>query len=137
MKRKETKKESIIKLTSALLVWAIIMTVLFFPYEKSEAAINTNSVDSLTDLYKRSAPNYDLNLARNLNAVRQATGEQLKRWRDLKAATNAPNMKVRWNDFGGSPDVIYDFAQPPFRERRKKPVALLFRITPRCSVFPI
>ena len=110
MKRRETKKDSIIKLTSALLVWAIIMTVLFFPYEKSEAAINTSSVNSLTDLYKRSAPNYDLNLESNLNAVRQATGEQLNALAGLKAATNAPNMTVRWNDFGGSPDVIYDFA---------------------------
>ena len=51
-----------------------------------------------------------MNLASNLNAVRQATGEQLNALAGLKAATNSPNMTVRWNDFGGSPDVIYDFA---------------------------
>ncbi len=115
MKRKEARKDSIIKLTSALLVWAIIMTVLFFPYEKSEAAINTDSVESLTDFYSRAVPDYDLNLASNLNNVRQATGDQLNALAGLKAAANAPNMTVRWNDFGGSPDVLYDFASAPFQ----------------------
>ena len=86
----------------------MILTVLFFPYkEKPKPQSNAND---LTALYKRPAPNYDLNLASNLNAVRQATGEQLNALAGLKAATNSPNMTVRWNDFGGSPDVIYDFA---------------------------
>ncbi len=95
-------------LTVALLVWAIILTVLFFPKAKADAA--ANPVADLTALYKRPAPNYDLNLASNLNAVRQATGEQLNALEGLKAATNSPNMTVRWSNFGGSPDVIYDFA---------------------------
>ncbi|CAN5682598.1 hypothetical protein BH20ACI4_BH20ACI4_09230 [soil metagenome] len=115
MKRERLEKNSITKIAAAFLVWAILLTVLFFPRTETEAAINTDSVNNMTDLYKRSAPNYDLNLASNLNAVRQASGEQLNALAGLKAAANAPNMTVRWNDFGGSPDVLYDFASAPFQ----------------------
>ena len=110
MKREITRKDSIIKLTSALLVWAILLTVLFFPNGKAEAAASNNSAANLTNLYKRSAPDFDLNLASNLQNARQATGDQLSALASLKAASNAPNMQVRWNDFGGSPDAMYDFA---------------------------
>lgn len=110
MKREITRKDSIIKLTSALLVWAILLTVLFFPNGKTEAAASDNSAANLANLYKRSAPQFDLNLASNLQNFRQATGDQLNALASLKAATGAPNMEVRWNDFGGSPDAMYDFA---------------------------
>lgn len=115
MKREGKVNNSIKSLTVALLVWAIALTVLFFPETKTEAAANNNSVADLTALYKRPAPNYDLNIENRLQAVRQATGEQLNALAGLKAATNAPNMTVRWNDFGGSPDVIYDFASAPLQ----------------------
>ncbi len=32
----------------------------------------------------------------------------------LKDSSGAANMSVRWSDFGGSPDVVYDFASAPF-----------------------
>lgn len=115
MKRESKVNNSIKGLTVALLVWAIFLTILFFPKTKTEAAANNSSVADLTALYKRPAPNYDLNLANGLNAVRQATGEQLSALAGLKTATGAPNMTVRWNDFGGSPDVIYDFASAPLQ----------------------
>ena len=115
MKRESKVNNSIKSLTVALLVWAIVLTVLFFPKTKTEAAANNNPVADLTALYKRPAPNYDLNLANSLGAIRQATGEQLNALAGLKTATNAPNMTVRWNDFGGSPDVIYDFASAPLQ----------------------
>lgn len=83
----------------------------YFPNKKSEAAPNTNS---LPNLYKRSAPDFDYNLSRNLQNLRQMTSEQIAALDQLKAATNAPNMQMRWNDFGGSPDVIYDFASQSF-----------------------
>ena len=114
MKREITRKDSIIKLTSALLVWAILLTVLFFPNGKAEAAASDNSAANLTNLYKRSAPDFDLNLAGNLQNFRQATGDQLNALASLKAASNAPNMQVRWNEFGGSPDSMYDFASQSF-----------------------
>ena len=114
MKRESKVNNSIKSLTVALLVWAIVLTVLFFPKTKTEAAANNTAAD-LTALYKRPAPNYDLNLANGLGAIRQATGEQLNALAGLKAATNAPEMTVRWNDFGGSPDVIYDFASAPLQ----------------------
>ena len=113
MKREETRKDSIIQLTSALLVWAILLTVLLFPNRKTEAAASNNSIANLTNLYKRPAPDFDLNLASNLQNFRQATGEQLNALANLKTAANAANITVRWNDFGGSPDVIYDFASAP------------------------
>jgi hypothetical protein len=115
MKRNVTTdtKDVMIKLTSALLIWAIIFTVIFFPYDSADAATNTNNA-SIDRLYKRSAPQFDLNASRNLQNLRQASGEQLNALNSLKNGTNASNMQVRWNDFGGSPDVIYDFASQPF-----------------------
>ena len=113
-KLKETKKEILIKLASVLIVWAIIITGIILPTTKTQAALSGNSVSSLTDLYRRSAPNYDLNLTRNLQNLRQMTGDQLATLNNLKAATNATNMTVRWNDFGGSPDTMFDFASAPF-----------------------
>jgi hypothetical protein len=115
MKRNETRetKQILVKLTTVFLVWAIILTVLIFPYDSAQAATDTNT-KPLEQLYKRSAPQFDLNTARNLQNLRQATGEQLEALNNLKAAANASNMQVRWNDFGGSPDVIYDFASEPF-----------------------
>jgi len=101
------------KLTSALLVWAILLTVLIFPYYPANAATNTNTTP-VEQLYKRSAPQFDLNASRNLQNFRQATGEQLNALNSLKAGSNASDMQMRWNDFGGSPDVVYGFASQPF-----------------------
>lgn len=57
---------------------------------------------------------YDLNAARALNGVRVATAGQLQALNALKASTGATAMTARWNDFGGSPDVIYDFVSPAY-----------------------
>lgn len=78
------------------------------PLASTEAASGTE--DPIANMYRRPAPQFDLNTAQVLQPVRQATGEQLAILAGLKASLNAPNMTVRWNDFGGSPDVIYDFA---------------------------
>ena len=115
MKRNATTdaKNTLVRLTSALLIWAIIFTVIFFPYNSVEAAAGTNNA-AVDQIYKRSAPQFDLNASRNLQNFRQATGEQLNALNGLKAASNASDMQVRWNDFGGSPDVVYGFASQPF-----------------------
>jgi Zn-dependent metalloprotease len=55
-----------------------------------------------------------LNVSRNIPNARVATAEQLSAIAGFKNAVNAPNMTVRWNDFGGSPDVMYDFASPSY-----------------------
>ena len=113
-RRIETKtNNTLTRLTAAFLVWAIIFTALLFPYYPTQAASST-SVTSIDQLYKRSAPQFDLNASRNLQNLRQASGEQLNALNNLKTAANASNMQVRWNDFGGSPDVVYDFASQPF-----------------------
>lgn len=109
----ETGKEVFIKLTCITIVWAIVITGLILPTMKAQAAVNNSNADQLTNLYRRSAPDFDLNLANNLQNLRQATGAQTAALNSLKTAVNAPQMTVRWNDFGGSPDVIYDFASAP------------------------
>src|SRR5688572_5923854 len=113
-KFKDTRKDILMRLASVLVVWAIVITgIVVVPFEKAQAATNNNA-GSLPNLYKRSAPNFDLNLSRNLQNLRQATGAQTAALNTLKSSTNATNMTVRWNDFGGSPDVLYDFASAPF-----------------------
>lgn len=91
---------------------AVVFTAFYLPSSPAGAASNSD-VNALTQIYKRPAPNYDLNLTRNIQNLRQATGEQLAALNNLKAAANAPNMTVRWNDFGGSIDAVYDFASQP------------------------
>ena len=112
-KMKTNKKDALVRLSIVGLVWALVLTVLWFPFHTSKAAANNNA-RPFEQLYQRSAPQFDYNLSRNLPNLRVATSEQLAALDNLKAASNAPNMRVRWNDFGGSPDVIYDFASQPF-----------------------
>lgn len=116
MKSKDINKkdEILIRLASALMVWAVVITGIILPFEKAQAATNNTNINSLTNLYRRSAPNFDLNLSRNLQNLRHLTGAQTSALDALKTSANAPNMTVRWNDFGGSPDVIYDFASASF-----------------------
>jgi Zn-dependent metalloprotease len=89
---------------------AIALSGLWLPVRTADAAAAT---DPMMEVYRRPAPNFDLNLSRNLPSVRLATGEQLSALAGLKSATNSPDMTVRWNSFGGSPDVMYDFATAP------------------------
>ena len=111
---KKKLRETFIKSASLLVMLAIAITGLYLPFGKTQAATNNSEVNSLGQLYQRSAPNYDLNLASNLQNLRQATGAQTAALNNLKAAVNAPNMTARWNEFGGSPDVMYDFASQSF-----------------------
>ncbi len=64
------------------------------------------------DMYDRPAPDYDLNLATSAAATRQATGVQSAALATLEG--QAPGVRVRWNDFGGSPDVVMDFASATY-----------------------
>lgn len=112
MKRKlqNINRSNGFRLIMAVAVIAIIAAVLWQPFEASEAALKAKA----EDFYKRPAPNYDLNTAIALPNIRQATNEQLAALDALKTAAAAPNMTSRWNDFGGSPDVMYDFASKPY-----------------------
>ncbi|HZH35047.1 MAG TPA: M36 family metallopeptidase, partial [Pyrinomonadaceae bacterium] len=107
-------KNTILKISSIALVWAIVLTSIYVPSGKvSAASVDSSNAAELSQFYQRSAPNFDLNQARNLAGLRQATSQQLSALQNFKAATGSPNATVRWNDFGGSPDVIYDFASQP------------------------
>ena len=110
MKRNIEKRRSHgfrVSFTIALLAVAGFALLNSFGTQHAAPALNT---DPVAKLYERSSPAFDLNLSRNLQNVRVATGEQLAAIDGLKAAAGAPAMTVRWNDFGGSPDVMYDFA---------------------------
>ena len=113
MKRKVNMKR--IGRMTPVAVFAIVLAaaaaIFWYPTDRSQAAA---AQDPIGNMYRRSAPNFDLNTSSNLHNVRIATGEQLAALENLKAATNAPNMATRWNDFGGSPDVMYDFASQSF-----------------------
>lgn len=108
-----TKKDIYVKLTSILAIWAIVITGLVLPTIKTRAAVSNSNADQLTNFYRRSAPDFDLNLAQNLQNLRRATSAQTAALDALRTSANAPQMTVRWNEFGGSPDVIYDFASAP------------------------
>jgi hypothetical protein len=93
-------------------VVAILGAMISLPFDTGKAAPGTSEV--VKELYKRPAPNFDLNASLHLPNVRQATSAQLAALNNLKTLVNSPNMATRWNDFGGSPDVIYDFASQPY-----------------------
>lgn len=105
--------KKIVNFVVAAAIIAGITVTLWQPVGKTAAATPGSLSDPIAKMYKRPAPNYDLNSVRNLPGVRVATGQQLAALDSLKAAANAPGMTSRWNSFGGSPDVMYDFASQP------------------------
>ncbi len=118
MKRVEEKslRSAVTRISAAVLVLAIVATSFYYPFSAAttvSASSNQETVADLTQFNRRSAPDFDLNESINLAGLRQATGEQLAAFENLKQTTNASNAKIRWNEFGGSPDAIYDFASAP------------------------
>src|SRR5688500_19958333 len=97
-----------ISLTTAA---AILGAMVSLPFDTGKAAPGAS--ETVKELYKRSAPNFDLNASLHLPNVRQATSAQLAALNNLKTSVNAPNMTTRWHDSGGSTDVMYDFASQP------------------------
>ena len=97
---------------SLIAVAAILGAMVWSPFDTGKAAPGVP--ETVKELYKRPAPNFDFNATRNLPNLRQATAAQLSALDELKASVNSPNMTTRWNDFGGSPDVLYDFASPAY-----------------------
>lgn len=111
--KKTLRKRSIVRfvilLTAAVAILAALSSL---PFDTGKAAPGASEV--VKELYKRPAPNFDLNASLHLPNVRQATSAQLSALNNLKTSVDSPNMTTRWNDFGGSPDVIYDFASQPY-----------------------
>src|SRR5687767_1101357 len=101
-----------IKPIIGVLICVGIITAALWNQSGTTEASSANK-DIVAKIYEKAAPNFDLNEMRALPAVRVATGDQLAALTNLKTTLNAPNMTVRWSDFGGSPDVIYDFATAP------------------------
>ena len=113
MKNTIDKRAKITRFRVAIAVFTMVAVALtWVPFENAKAA--PGGTDPLANMNRRSVPNYDLNATRNLQNLRIATGDQIAALNSLKAAANAPNMTARWNSFGGSPDVLYDFASQPF-----------------------
>ncbi|HLL73847.1 MAG TPA: M36 family metallopeptidase, partial [Pyrinomonadaceae bacterium] len=94
------------------IIASLILTTLLAP--GSQAAATAGAATARPDdLYTRPAPDFDLNSVQKVAAVRQATGAQLAALETFKANAAGSNPTVRWNDFGGSPDVVMDFASAP------------------------
>lgn len=113
-KANQKSKRAGFRILTALLVWAFILTITYLPIRPAKAAGNQASSSLLARIYQRPAPQFDLNKSRALKNMRTATGAQLSALDKLKTATGSPNATARWNDFGGSIDVVYDFASQPF-----------------------
>ncbi len=100
-----------IRAFTILLAFAIALTGLSIPGTRVNASgAKSATKDEAARMYARPAPNFDLNLSRNVRNLRQATADQLGAAEGLKANTAASGMTVRWNEFGGSPDVLMNFA---------------------------
>src|ERR1041384_8301069 len=110
---KRLRRKSIVRFAILLAAAAAIFgAMISLPFDTGKAA--PGALQAVKELYKRPAPNFDLNASLHLPNVRQATSAQLTALNNLKISVNSPNMTTRWNDFGGSPDVIYDFASQPY-----------------------
>jgi hypothetical protein len=102
------------RLIIALTTLFILAALLTPPAVFREAAASAPAAGAADlKMYVRPAPDFDLNLSRKLPHVRRATDAQLAGIEALKSATQAPKLTARWNDFGGSPDVLMDFASAP------------------------
>lgn len=107
---KRTSGATTVRMMIVGLICVGILGALWLNGETTSAS--PTNTDVVAKIYQKPAPNFDLNETRGLAGLRTATGEQLAALANLRTATGASNMTVRWNDFGGSPDVIYDFASP-------------------------
>jgi Zn-dependent metalloprotease len=94
---------------------ALVLTTATIPRSRFGAEAAPKPGTPGLNLYSRPAPNFDYNLAHGLQNVRQATSEQLAAADALKQSTGSSGMTVRWNTFGGSPDVVMDFASQSFQ----------------------
>ena len=114
----KTTEKAGFKILTVLLFWSLVLTGIYVPSMQAAgaapAATNNQTPGNIGNMYYRPAKNFDLNLTSAVAGLRTATGTQLEALNALKGATNATNMTVRWNAFGGSPDVVYDFASQPF-----------------------
>src|SRR5688500_19223307 len=98
-KTTRTSRAATIKVLVVGIICIGIMGALWQGTEKSEAS---QATDIVARLYQKPAPNFDLNESRALPDVRVASGDQLAALANLRTAVNAPNMTVRWSNFGGS-----------------------------------
>ena len=98
-KTTRTSRAATIKVLVVGIICIGIMGALWQGTEKSEAS---QATDIVARLYQKPAPNFDLNESRALPDDRVASGDQLAALANLRTAVNAPNMTVRWSNFGGS-----------------------------------
>ena len=94
------------------IIASLILTTLLAPGSQA-ASIAGSATVCPADIYARPATGFDLNSVRKVAAVRQATQAQLAALETFKANAAGSSPTVRWNDFGGSPDVLMDFASAP------------------------
>lgn len=112
-KKNNSRKDTLRGFIAIGVFWSLVAMFFYLPFGKTQAASDITTNKS-SGLYRKLVPEIDLNKTKGLANLRQATGAQISALDSLKAGTNAANLTARWNDFSGSPDVIYDFASQPF-----------------------
>jgi hypothetical protein len=106
---KANRKDSLVRLTIVALVWTMIITAVYFPYNAAEAASNAASTGG-TNLNYRAVPNVDVTLTAPV--TRQPTAAQQAAINQFKGAFGS-RTSLRWNNFAGSPDMITGFHTAP------------------------
>ena len=100
-----------------ILAFAIVASTFNFARARAaRTAHNASSADITSRMTARRVPNIDFNLDNKLPNAREAAPEQLAALDALKTRANAPEARVRWNDFAGSPDVISGLRTAPSTE---------------------
>lgn len=113
MKRHEIKNRKFVFTAAAgIAVWALLIAALVIPFQTTQASTPSGGLED-GKLYRRPAPDFDLNLANGMQHLRNATAAQTAALDTLRSQTASPDLTMRWNGFGGSPDVIYNFASSP------------------------
>src|SRR4051812_21938436 len=97
----QKSKRAGLRVLTAVLVWAFIITSIYSPMRTAKAGATSKATGDLS-LYRRPAPQYDLNAARALQNMRAPAAAQLEALNNLKTASGSPNLTARWNEFGGS-----------------------------------
>ncbi len=101
-----------VTLTLSLTLLTLAASFVFSPATAAPAIAKPEGLGF--NMYRRPAPEFDLNLNSRVANVRRATETQTAALDALRSGASGSDLDVRWNDFGGSPDVVMNFASTSF-----------------------
>lgn len=106
MNKKGLKKQSLLTVWAALLLWTFLISSLVVLPGGSEAANQPAEID----IYKKKVPNIDVNLL--ADALRMPSAAQINAIAQFESLYG-DQVNVRWNKFAGSPDIMMGFHTAP------------------------